>query len=367
MSVQNKGKLLTTCGRPGVDFQGPVVWCEECCEQLRSGEVPRVCEPWDSDPAPPNKRYKELFRAAEALRLAGVTSENEIIPTLAFAARSFELTNLGVMRERFAKAGEGSTEWRDLEGTFRRAFDALEVVRVVGGVPIIFWRPFKLVGYPYEETGVLEKVVIEVYLRSAKGHDIAERYDRLMSRYGVPYEGGEGNLGWQAFTGCLRIVVQPRAPGALSTLLEGRNIVNPERSQAPFPPPDIVEGTCETLIGSVSKKKGNTGFAFALGGRDRGRPVDPDYLIPAVVAWYVGGRGNVVTQHHLKPEVAEVLTENLGDSILRPSGKALFHQKGWDSSEYIWEAIKRASQPILRVDNEIRGGYFGPLGYIFDE
>jgi hypothetical protein len=230
MSAQDKGKLLTACRKPGIYFQGPVVWCEECYEQLRSGEVPRVCEPWDTDPAPPNERYKELFWAAEALRPAGVTSENEIIPTLALAARSFDLTNLGAMRERFAQAEEGSAEWRDLEGTFRRAFDALEVVRVVEGVPIIFWRPFKLVGYPYKKTGVLEKVVIEVYLRSAKGHEIAERYDRLMSGHGVPYEGGEGNLGWQASTGCLRIVVQPRAPGALSPLLEGRNIVNPERS-----------------------------------------------------------------------------------------------------------------------------------------
>jgi hypothetical protein len=367
MSVPDKRKPPTACGRPGVYFQGPVVWCEECYGRLRSGEVPRVCEPWDSDPALPNERYKEVFRAAEVLRLAGVTSENEIIPTLAFAARSFELTNLGVMRERFARAGEDSAERKDLEGTFRRAFDALEVVRVVEGVPIIFWRPFKLVGYPYEETGVLEKVVIEVYLRSARGQDIAERYDRLMSRYGVPYEGGEGNLGWQASTGCLRIVVQPRAPGALSPLLEGRNIVHPERSQAPFPHPHIVGDTCEALIGSVSKKKGNTGFAFALGGRDRGRPVDPNYLIPAVVAWYVGGRGNVVTQHHLKPEVAEVLKNNLSHSTLRPGGKDLFHEKGWDSGEYIWEAIKRASQPILRVDNEIRGGYFGPLGYLFKE
>ena len=103
-----------------------------------------------------------MFRAAEVLRLAGVTSENEIIPSLAFAARSFELTNLGVMRERFAQAGEDSAEWKVLEGTFRRAFDALEVVRVVDGVPIIFWKPFKLVGYPYEGTSILEKVVIEV-------------------------------------------------------------------------------------------------------------------------------------------------------------------------------------------------------------
>ena len=38
---------------------------------------------------------------------------------------------------------------------------------------------------------------------------------------------------------------------------------------------------------------------------------------------------------------------------------------GWDSAEYVWEVVERASQPVLRVYHELREGYFGPLGYIF--
>jgi hypothetical protein len=87
--------------------------------------------------------------------------------------------------------------------------------------------------------------------------------------------------------------------------------------------------------------------------------VDPDYLIPAVVAWYVGDRGNLIKQHNLKPKVARILRENLDEDLLRPRGKALFHDEGWDSAEYIWDFIERISQPILRVDHELREGYFG--------
>jgi hypothetical protein len=108
---------------------------------------------------------------------------------------------------------------------------------------------------------------------------------------------------------------------------------------------------CDMLLGSVSKKRKYAGFAFALGSRERGRSFDPDSLIPAVVAWYVGGRGSAIKQHDLKPIVAKVLNENL----IFPCYKLPFHDSGWDSNEYRWELMNRVSQQILRIDNEIRG------------
>ncbi len=104
----------TVCGRPVRGFRGLVSWCEECDGCLRSGEVPRVCEPWDTDPTPAEARYRALFRAAQTLRRAGITDEDQILPTLVFAARSFELTNLTVLRGRLAEAEVGGEEWRSL-------------------------------------------------------------------------------------------------------------------------------------------------------------------------------------------------------------------------------------------------------------
>ena len=361
------GNWQTECGKPVGGFRGRLSWCEECDERLRVGEVPRICEPWDTDPTPAEERYRALFRAAQTLRRAGITDENEIIPTLAFAARSFELTNLRVMADRLAEAKAGGEEWMDLKGTVRRAFDTFEVLRVQDGVPILYFRPFKVRAYTYHETGIVEKVVVEVYGRSAKGEEIGERYDALLSKHGVSYEGRQGGFGWHASTGRLRMVFHRLAPKSLDPLLEGRIEVDPERNNLPFPHPGIVASLGEALIGTVSTKGKGGGFASVLAGRDRGRPFDAGYLIPAVVAWYVGGRGNLIKQHGLKPKVARILRDNLDADLLSPRGKTLFHDKGRDSAEYIWELVERISQPVLRVDHELREGYFGPLGYLFPE
>ena len=360
--------MQTECGRPVRHFRWPVLWCGECHESLLSGEVPRVCERWDTDPTPAGERYRRLFRAAQIVRRAGIEDENQIIPTLAFAARSFELTNLKTLGDRLAGAEAGGEEWRTLKGTVRRAFDTFELLRVQDGVPILYSRPFKLRAHAHQETGTVEKVAIEVYRRSAKGEEIGKWYDALLSKHGVSYEGRQGGFGWHASTGRLRMVFHPSAPAALDSLSEGRVEAIPEGSDnPPFPQPDIVAEVCEALIGSVSTRGEGGGFASVLGGRDRGRPFAADYLIPAVVAWYVGGRGNVVKRHGLKPEVARILSENLDDDLLSPRGRMLFHDEGWDSAEYVWEVVERASQPILRVDHELREGHFGPLGYIFPE
>ena len=359
------GNWRTECGKPVGGFRGRLSWCEECDERLRVGEVPRICEPWDTDPTPTEERYRALFRAAHVVRRAGIEDENKIIPTLAFAARSFELTDLNIMRDRLAEAEAGSEEWRDLKGTVRRAFDTFEVLRVQDGVPIFYSRPFKVRAHVFQETGVVEKVVVEVYRRSAKGEEIGERYDAMLSKHGVSYESRQGGFGWHASTGRLQVVFHRLAPKSLDPLLEGRVEVNAEKNDLPLPHPGIVADLCEALIGTVSRKGKGSGFASVLGGRDRGRPFDPDYLIPAVVAWYVGGRGNVTRQHDLKPKVAKILRDNLDDDLLSPRGKRLFHDEGWDSGEYIWRFVKRISQPILRVDHELREGYFGPLGFLF--
>ena len=156
-SEAHVSKLRTECGRPGVHFQGPVVWCQECYDRLRLGEIPRVCEPWDSDTTPLEQRYQVLFHAAKVVWRCGIMDENEIIPTFAFATRSFELENLDALRERIASTVVGNAEWTDLQDTFRRAFVTFELARVVDGVPIIYSRPFKIMAHTYPATGVVEK------------------------------------------------------------------------------------------------------------------------------------------------------------------------------------------------------------------
>jgi len=96
------------------------VWCGECHDPFLSGVVPRICEPWDADPAPREERYSEFFRAAETVWRTDIADENQIIPTLVLAARSFELKNLRAIREQLERVEVGSEKWMDLKGLFPR-------------------------------------------------------------------------------------------------------------------------------------------------------------------------------------------------------------------------------------------------------
>ncbi len=76
----------------------------------------------------------------------------------------------------------------------------------------------------------------------------------------------------------------------------------------------------------------------------------------------------------LLPDLTSYTSASLGDDYL-PVGQLLRAgvkvksivpaTKAMRSFDHIWELIERISQPILRVDHELREGYFGPLGYIF--
>jgi hypothetical protein len=97
-------------------------------------------------------------------------------------------------------------------------------------------------------------------------------------------------------------------------------------------------------------------FAYVLGGRERGPDAEPDNLIPACVAWYVGERGRLVEQHKLKPAVAKVLNEHL----VKPCDKDTLSETGWDSSRPIWRNARKWSQAILRVDHTLLRRHQGP-------
>jgi hypothetical protein len=136
-SAEGEDEGLTVFGKPVAYFQGPILWCQQCWERLREGEFPRVCEPWDSDPTPPEQRYSELLRAARMLFDTGMTDEDKIIPTLAFAARFWEIPTFKRIRDRFAEADKDDEVWSKLKNGFGTAFSSLEALEVVDGVLVV--------------------------------------------------------------------------------------------------------------------------------------------------------------------------------------------------------------------------------------
>ncbi len=87
--------------------------------------------------------------------------------------------------------------------------------------------------------------------------------------------------------------------------------------------------------------------------RQGGPPFKPDNLIPAVVAWFVGGRGKLLQRPGLRPGVAKMLNEHL----LRPCGKLELPEDTWLSSDTVWRDAGKVAEYVLRVDYELRERY----------
>jgi hypothetical protein len=156
----SEGEWLTECGKEVVYFQSPILWCQECMDLFRRGEFPRICEPWDSDGTPPEQRYDKLVQAARVLLDAGIRDEGKVIPTLAFAARVWEIPYLEHIRDQLVEAskeGEESEHWIELRNRFINSFFPLEPLEVVNGVLVIRETPTHVYG-AINEAGVTRKL-----------------------------------------------------------------------------------------------------------------------------------------------------------------------------------------------------------------
>jgi hypothetical protein len=67
---------------------------------------------------PGPEEYRELFRAARLLFEEGISAEELIIPTLAFAAYSWEKPGLAYLKDELWEAAVGSERWEDLRNFF---------------------------------------------------------------------------------------------------------------------------------------------------------------------------------------------------------------------------------------------------------
>ena len=343
----------TSCGRPGVAISGYALVCKECWAKVKAGDPPRVCEPWDDDPTLPEERYDELLRAAQGLFGAGVMAEEEIVPTLVWAAKSWELGLLGKITGRFAGAGEGTEEWHKLMEQFAGALGAFEPVRVVDGVLILRWVPIAVVGVLNEQTGATETITIDVRRRSVKPQDVGRIYAKYLRQRGIPHNSSQVSVGSVVSNGVLRLAVRPEEPWAYPM---GMPPVRVRGEQMSFPAARVVESNFRELKGSIAKGEG---FGFTLPGREKsGGP--KHNAIPAVCAWYVGSRGKLIKRPSVRPDVAPILNRHL----LKPCVKNTLVEGAWTPADTIWSTVKVVDPSILRVEHELREAYLA-LSFLF--
>jgi hypothetical protein len=298
------------------------------------------------------------LRAARALWDNEIEDEDEIIPTLVFAANLGEAPRLERIRDGLTKAAKGSKDRVELNVQLYDCFGGLSVtsMRVVDGVPVVREAPFRIIGFSGES--YVEEVAIDVFKRSAEGEEIREWYEWYLKRENLEYGLNRGEFAYKfdisadrvAYKGhneFLRILARPEErsvdpDGYIFPIIAGGR---------KFPPPEVIAGVYTALQGSQAED-GFAGFDSVLPGKRGGRTFETRNLVPACVAWYVGGRRaltNLERGSPVRPRVAKILNEGL----LKPCGKDLLPDRG--SGSTIWRNTETVNPAISRLERAIRG------------
>jgi hypothetical protein len=260
-----------------------------------------------------------------------ITDENEVVTTMAFAAYA---------AEGWIPAGNQSTE--DLE-ELTRQYPYFELVKVVDDVPVLRLRPVVVNVVRYPGTEQPSKVLIEVLSEFVKPDTVAELYKQTLLEEQIHFhECGGGNVTWDSEKFLLSMSV-----GAKKELPSGRVGIRSEYPRGriySFPPPEIVRGFYETLLGSTDKRT-FAGYAPFLGDHERPTPKTGEKTILACVAWYVGEWDDTVKPADRRPRVARTLNRHL----LNPLGKPELPEDCWSPADTIWRDAQEVSQRFRRA------------------
>jgi hypothetical protein len=312
---------------------------------LRLGQVGEVCDKCSEEAAtgleaPPE--HAELFRFARLLFNAGVEDEDQIIPTLVFAANLSEMSHLRELRDSVAALDDQDENWNDLRGQFSYFFDKMvSLPETIDGVPILRLQPFTMTSVTNEQ-GYVEEVAIDVFMRSVQAEKkMVRAYEWLLERYDTEIDPNRGDISYKVHEDFIRIVARPETMSVDAA--DGRVLAL--RSGPPrLPDPLIVAGMYRVLKGSQSPGMFE-GFRSVLAGRERGKPGGADILVPACVGWYVAGRGDLSGQTEERRRVVRILNQEL----LGPCGKE--HQG--ESSSRFWRDVRKVSDAIRSLERAL--------------
>ena len=157
--------------------------CEKCSNEAAAGvEVPL--------------EYAELFRVARLLFHAGVEDENQIIPTLVFAANLGEMPHLREVKDGLAALTNVDAKW-ELNLQVSLSFDTMvALMDTIDGVPILQQSPF-VATYVTNEQGNVNEVAIDVFMHSVQAEKVAEIYERYLKLHNVEIDPIRGDISYK--------------------------------------------------------------------------------------------------------------------------------------------------------------------------
>jgi hypothetical protein len=284
-----------------------------------------------------------LFWFAEAL-LESDATEAEIVPTLAFARHAQVLWTVHDPELREATA-------RQLVGRY----SALELVKVVSGVPVLRLQPAFAEVVRYEGSRLAKSIRIRVLSRFAEPHTMAQLYFTLCKREGLPiHPTSPGSLSWDFDRMHLVVDVGPRE-GIHPTRLHQYTDYPLVRRFA-FPLDTVVEALLLALLGQGQEK--NQMFAAHLSDLGRKSLMSLEKAVIACVLWDIHGKRSErgYTKIQRSDEVAEIINQLL----LEPLEKERLTISRNDTS---WRDAKKVSDrfdlcKFLVQESQIRDSLF---------
>ena len=158
----------------------------------------------------------------------------------------------------------------------------------------------------------------------------------------IPWERWDrGSVSYKAYEGYLRLLVRPEDTEGVDPFDQ---ITIRSGEQLSFPPPAVVESAYKGVWKHFRDD--------ALEGKQKEGYFKPENLIPACVACYVEGHGELASN----PKVPAKVVRALDRYLLEPLGREglTLESASSNRTRQIREAVKNAYPLINRVDQELR-------------
>jgi hypothetical protein len=358
-------------------------------------QTPQLCKECRKEVLlPPEERFEELFKGARTLFKEGITEEDKIIPTLAFAndvsqdistcwvaserrtalitggatrpdkteeteeeksviakqlmralrqqARECKLMKAKLVREKelLAKADGDVEAWESKVEEFIQEHGDLRPIGFVNDVLILEQLPISIKLKTFPETEVPRGVQIEVHVhpRPVKPEHVKLLYEKVLSDAGITRDETEMRHASMSFL--------HMNPFSLSISI-GPGMWPADETCEPYcPHPWLVQEYYRMLLGAPSKG----GFARDLIGRQRGSSPKADNLIPACVAFYLKLYLPTYGEKLDRTRIHRLLNKH----ILCELRKTL-PEEGYSSSEVnqLWRDVEKVATPLLHTSSRL--------------
>jgi hypothetical protein len=281
--------------------------------------------------------------------------ESEDIPTLIFGALRRGTARLKYANGCFEEAAPGDNQWEKLGQRFWNTFQPFYAKDLVEGVLIVERQSHLTTATHDPKTGIIESIAIDVFDRDVKPKEVCSQYEDMLDSRDLRYDRSDtGQFSWKIYRGSIRVMVRPKDRNItpLSRISFDSYDVVPK--QRPFPSPELVGEMYGVLRGSEAKGK-FAGFGTvalpkwrpsdsgAKSTMRRGSSARAKMLIPACVAWFLVGRGRLLTPVD-KPKIATVLN----DVLLKPFEIKVIELSSAKSR--VWEQAQQWSEFFGKVE-----------------